>query len=45
MYDRLSWGDGEIDLVAGVDGGLSGMRLRPNRVHGFKVIIECPLLK
>ena len=45
MFDRLSWGDGEIDPVVGVDGGFSGMKLRPNRAHGFKEIRECPVLK
>ena len=30
VFDRLSWVDGEIAPVVGVDGGLSGMRLRPN---------------
>ena len=30
VFDRLSRGHGKIDTVVGVDGGLSGMRLRPN---------------
>ena len=29
VFDRLSRGHGKIDIVVGVDGGLSGMRLYP----------------
>ena len=29
VLDRLSRGHGKIDIVVGVDGGLSGMGLRP----------------
>ena len=30
VFDRLSWGHVKIDIVVSVDGGLSGMGLRPN---------------
>ena len=45
VFDRLSRGHGKINIVVGVDGGLSGMGLRPNRAHGFKENGECPVLK
>ena len=44
VFNKLSWGRGKIDIVVGVDGGLNGMGLRPNRAHGFKEIGECPVL-
>ena len=30
VLDKLSWGHGKIDIVVGVNGGLSSMRHRPS---------------